>query len=368
MYRRFSPYYRHTIHNVNERRRVQERLLTSFNEKPVTPLSATCAVCLETYVMQSNNIVEFLMPINCTHMFCYKCVLGIYSNAMNVPRAIVRCPMCQETVTTWQSFFPNTVVSCKFIKKTADRVPSCQQFSDAVGILKKRYAPLTEDVPNNEGDLREQLNRVQQEKTAELQRLQSEKAAELRRLKAAHDAAWESSCSQIASLQKRVTSLETKNEWLQRQNEEYVTGMCDNHIEKQSSKTKIVSLQAEVTAANTKISSLEEKDNASAKTIADLTQTVQRLKSELASKSAVTIEFNRNTNTALHQRFNSLLDSTFENMMLKDRIMNLRRDVFGAACGPCHVNIDIKCSGSGGSNDDDLILIEDHNDTITIDD
>ncbi|AAA67993.1 pe38 [Choristoneura fumiferana multiple nucleopolyhedrovirus] len=344
MYRRYTPYYRHVIRNDNERQAVQERLLLSFNEKPVTPLSATCAVCYETYVMQSDNIVEFMMPSTCTHMFCYKCVLGLYRNAevhAEMPRVGIGCPLCQKTVTAWRSFFPNAVVTCKFTKKTTD-VPVCQQFCDAVGILNKRYAALPGDIPNNEVELREQLNRVQEEKAAELQRM-----------KAAHDAAWESSCRQIASLQKRVTSLETKNEKLQRQNQEYDEAICVNHLEKKR-------LQSQK----------EERDGASAKTIADLTQTVERLKSELASKSAVTVEFNRNTDTPLYQRFNALLDSTFENMMLKDRIINLRKEVFGAACVPCRVDININCNDNNVNNDDDddLILIEDHHDTITIDD
>ncbi|AGR57042.1 PE38 [Choristoneura rosaceana nucleopolyhedrovirus] len=387
MYRRFSPYHRHTIYNNAERQRVQERLLTTLSEQPVTPVSATCSVCYETYVMQSNNIVEFMMPANCTHMFCFKCVLGMYNNAENIPRATVRCPMCQETATTWQSFFPNSVVSCKFIKKTADRVPYCQQFSDAMGILKKRYAALPEDISNNAAELREQLNRAQEEKTAELQRL-----------KDAHDAKWNSSCRQISSLQKRVhelielddefknkikslerknESLERKNESLQRQNNEYDIAIINNHKDYHRLKRQTEELEkavserlAEVRAANTKICCLEEKDRVSAKTIADLTQTVERLKSERASTSAVTVEFNnRNTDAALHQRFNSLLNSTFENMMLNERIITLQKEVFGSSSVPCHVNIGIKYNNNNNNNDDDdVILIEKIHDTITIDD
>ncbi|ABI13931.1 pe38 like protein [Anticarsia gemmatalis nucleopolyhedrovirus] len=113
MSNRYTPYERQ-----RNRQQLQKTLLESFRLKPVTTFGATCSICLETYMMQSNNISEFLMPCNssCTHMFCYKCIMSMYSN-VETARSNVNCPMCRKSITSWQAFFPNTSVSCKFTKK-----------------------------------------------------------------------------------------------------------------------------------------------------------------------------------------------------------------------------------------------------------
>lgn len=105
---RYSPYNNYYRRRQERQRYNQQQafLVETFKKKPVMSLLVTCAVCLDTYTTNSDTLIDFLMPTECTHVFCYKCVLNLYSNAMNVPRATVACPMCNIDVTTWKSFFP----------------------------------------------------------------------------------------------------------------------------------------------------------------------------------------------------------------------------------------------------------------------
>jgi hypothetical protein len=160
---------RYTPYEVRRNRaQLQKTLLESFRLLPVTDFGAACIICLETYMMQSNNIREFLKPLNnsCTHMFCYKCIISMYSN-LETTRSNVNCPMCRENITSWQAFFPNTSVNCKFTKKAAGNVPSTQQFTDVLNILKNRYAATPDDVESTNVEdheaLREQLHSMNEE-------------------------------------------------------------------------------------------------------------------------------------------------------------------------------------------------------------
>lgn len=295
---RYSPY---SIRNVQERRRIQDFLLSDFMKEPVTPLAATCAVCLETYTLQSNSIAEFLMPSNCTHVFCFKCVLNMYSAAMNVPRATIDCPMCKVNVTTWQSFFPHTVVSCKFVKKTGDRVPSCQQFKEALRVIRQRYAADDDAAVADPQPavLQAQLRAA----TEETQRLRED----LDRQKRAHDIAWDSSCQQVSALQARLADL-----------------------------------QAQLDRSEALSRTLANHNRAADAQLRNLRQTVQRLQAAPAPVS-VNVEFNERAlqNRELGERFRSHVYSVVADMMIEDSIRSLQTHMFGAACLPCNVNIEV---------------------------
>nr|ALR69973.1 pe38 like protein [Anticarsia gemmatalis multiple nucleopolyhedrovirus]ALR70130.1 pe38 like protein [Anticarsia gemmatalis multiple nucleopolyhedrovirus]ALR70287.1 pe38 like protein [Anticarsia gemmatalis multiple nucleopolyhedrovirus]ALR70600.1 pe38 like protein [Anticarsia gemmatalis multiple nucleopolyhedrovirus]ALR72014.1 pe38 like protein [Anticarsia gemmatalis multiple nucleopolyhedrovirus] len=204
MSNRYTPY-----GSQRNRQQLQKNLLDSFRLKPVTTFGATCSICLETYMMQSNNVTEFLMPFNstCTHMFCYKCIISMYSN-VETTRSNVNCPMCRQNITSWQSFFPNTLVSCKFTKKAAGDVPATLQFMDALKVLQSRCAPTPDDLESANTEarqmLREQLNKLNQENKTLQETLIKNKAQ--------HDIAWESSCTQISALQTRISELEANPE------------------------------------------------------------------------------------------------------------------------------------------------------------
>ncbi|AKR14079.1 ring finger domain protein [Dasychira pudibunda nucleopolyhedrovirus] len=300
---RYFPY-NARIRNAGERRRVQERVLNEFNKIAVSPLAATCAVCLETYSMQSDNIIDFLMPSNCTHLFCYKCVLNMYKNAMNVPRAVVSCPMCKAKVSTWQSFFPNTVVSCKFIKRTGDRTPPCLQFLHALKMVQERCTATKEDAESEPSfvinSLQAQLDAAQQ-KACDLQE-------SMERQKQAHDTAWNSSCEQVTALQ-----------------------------------TKLADMQAQLDRSEALSSTLADHNRAANVQIDSLRRAVQRLEAAQSAPVSVNVEFNDNArqNTNLHERFRSYVYSTVSDMMIEDSIKSLQSHVFGAACLPCSVNVEI---------------------------
>ena len=220
MSNRYNPY-----GSQRNRQQLQKILLESFRLKPVTTFGATCSVCLETYMMQSNNVTEFLMPFNstCTHMFCYKCIISMYSN-VETTRSKVNCPMCRQNITSWQSFFPNTLVSCKFTKKAAGNVPATVQFMEAIKVLQNQCAPTPDDLESANTEarqmLREQLNKLNQENKTLQETIIKNKAQ--------HDIAWESSCAQISALQTRISELEAspeielldKNRELQQKNRE----------------------------------------------------------------------------------------------------------------------------------------------------
>ncbi|AAC59151.1 PE38 [Orgyia pseudotsugata multiple nucleopolyhedrovirus] len=298
---RYSPY---RIRNVGERRRVQERLLSEFNSRPVTAVAAVCAVCLETYCVQSNNIIDFLMPSECTHLFCYKCVLNMYKNAMNVPRAAVSCPMCNKKVGTWQAFFPNSVVSCKFIKKTGDRTPACLQFMLALKTIQDRYMATEEEAETEPSfvikNLQAQLDAAQKE-ARDLQE-------SMERQKQAHNVAWNSSCEQVTALQ-----------------------------------TTLADMQAQLDRSEALSSTLAEHNRAANVQIDSLRRAVQRLEAAQSAPVSVNVEFNDNArqNTNLHERFRSYVYSTVSDMMIEDSIKSLQSHVFGAACLPCSVNVEI---------------------------
>ncbi|AFY62813.1 PE38 [Samia ricini nucleopolyhedrovirus] len=296
---RYSPY--NSIRRRQERHRYNQQqalLMETFKKKPVESLFVTCAVCLDTYTTNSNTLIDFLMPTDCTHVFCYKCVLNLYSNAMNVPRATVACPMCNIDVTTWKSFFPNTVVSCKFVKRTADRVPAMQQFNEALKIIKNRHTVnIDEDASFNlETQLAEakrETQRVQEAAERETQRVQEASRRHIRE----RDIAYASSCEQVASLQARL-----------------------------------VEMQAQLDAA--------QEEN-------------RRLTAAAAPAVAFTtidVDFDENASqsTGPHERFRSLVYSTVADLMIEARIKNLQDLVFAADADrmSCHVDIDV----SFGSN------------------
>ncbi|QBC75984.1 pe-38 [Neophasia sp. alphabaculovirus] len=234
MSNRYTPY-----ESQRNRQQLQKTLLESFKLKPVTAFGATCSVCLETYMMQSNNVTEFLMPFNssCTHMFCYKCIINMYSSVQTT-RSNVNCPMCRQNITSWQAFFPNTSVSCKFTKKAAGNVPAIEQFKDAVKVLQSRCAPTPDDLESANTEarqmLREQLNKLNQENKT----LQET----LNRNKTQHDNAWESSCTQISALQTRIRELEANPhqeieslkaalQKVKENNKQYYIDLCSKQLE-----------------------------------------------------------------------------------------------------------------------------------------
>ncbi|AAQ91681.1 pe38 like protein [Choristoneura fumiferana DEF multiple nucleopolyhedrovirus] len=267
---RYTPY-----ESQRNRQQLQKTLLESFRLNPVTAFGATCNICLETYMMQSNNVTEFLMPLNssCTHMFCYKCIISMYSN-VDTTRSNVNCPMCRQNITSWQTFFPNTSVSCKFTKKAAGNVPATQQFTDALKVLQSRCAPMPDDLesPNTEARqmLREQLNKLNQENKT----LQET----LNRNKTQHDIAWESSCAQISSLQKRISELEAnpevnslnknreleeKNRELEEKNREVKNKNCElqNWNRELTNRNNELEENAQLTEAVNKINRIHDLEN-----------------------------------------------------------------------------------------------------------
>lgn len=297
-------------------------MLKTFNNKPIAELKATCAVCLDTYKMQSHNITDFLMSSNCTHAFCYKCVLNMYCNTMNIPRATIDCPMCKVNVTTWRSCFPNAVVSCKFIKKTGDRVPPCQQFIEAVQLIEQRCAADADDDLKEPAVLQGQLDAVQQkadrlqetvdkhkqeaerlQKTVDKHKQEAERLQEIiDRQQRQHDIAWSSSCEQVAALQ-----------------------------------NKLIDLQAQL-----------DKSEAFTQTLADRNRTfaaqLQHAVDQFERKTvAVNVQFDENARqrTSLHEQFRSRVYSTIADMMIEDSIKSLQTHVFGVACLPCFVNINV---------------------------
>nr|ALR69816.1 pe38 like protein [Anticarsia gemmatalis multiple nucleopolyhedrovirus]ALR70444.1 pe38 like protein [Anticarsia gemmatalis multiple nucleopolyhedrovirus]ALR70758.1 pe38 like protein [Anticarsia gemmatalis multiple nucleopolyhedrovirus]ALR71701.1 pe38 like protein [Anticarsia gemmatalis multiple nucleopolyhedrovirus] len=242
MSNRYTPYERQ-----RNRQQLQKTLLESFRLKPVTTFGATCSICLETYMMQSNNISEFLMPCNssCTHMFCYKCIMSMYSN-VETARSNVNCPMCRKSITSWQAFFPNTSVSCKFTKKTVGNVPATKQFTDAVKILESRCAPTSEYLKSANTEarqmLREQLNNLNQENKT----LQET----LNRNKTQHEIAWKSSCAQISALQQEV----------QENNKHYANELCSKQLECDQAETKNRELENKNREVEGKNQELENKN------------------------------------------------------------------------------------------------------------
>ncbi|AJD09170.1 pe38 like protein [Condylorrhiza vestigialis mutiple nucleopolyhedrovirus] len=241
MSNRYTPY---ESQRNRQQLQLQKTLLESFQLKPVTTFGATCSICLETYMMQSNNVIEFLMPFNstCTHMFCYKCIITMYSN-VETTRSNVNCPMCRQNITSWQSFFPNTLVSCKFKKMAAGNVPATQQFTDAIKVLQSRCAPTSDDLESTNTEarqmLREQLNKlIQENKTLQETLIKN---------KSQHDIAWESSCTQIFALQTRISELEanqeiellkTTLEEIKETNSRYYIDLCSKQLECNYAKNK----------------------------------------------------------------------------------------------------------------------------------
>ncbi|QDL57007.1 PE38 [Dione juno nucleopolyhedrovirus] len=305
------------IRNASERRRVQAQLLQQFKRAPVTPLTATCSVCLEDYTMQSNNITEMLMPVNCTHVFCYKCVLQMYNNAMNVPHATINCPMCKIKISTWQSFFPESVVSCKFIKKTGDRVPACVQFKDAVNIIKQRYAsssPSTSSSSSTSAVYQMPTNSVHQNVNVHTQQLIAANQ-EVERLKktlddqaAAHDTAFNSLFQQMVVMQNKLTDVR----------EELNRSKVLNRI-------------------------LTHHDRANKRYIDELKSILRQYQTRDENCVSTIVEFNTHArqNTVLHDRFRTQVYSVLSNMMIEDRIKNLQSSIFGTTILPCTVNVDV---------------------------
>lgn len=113
----------------------QQRMMAELNNEPVINFKFECSVCLETYSQQSNDTCPFLIPTTCDHGFCFKCVINLQSNAMNIPHSTVCCPLCNTQVKMWRSLKPNAVVTCKFYKKTQERVPPVQQYKNIIKVL-----------------------------------------------------------------------------------------------------------------------------------------------------------------------------------------------------------------------------------------
>ncbi|AKN59003.1 hypothetical protein LO84_155 [Autographa californica multiple nucleopolyhedrovirus] len=127
----------------------QQRMMAELNNEPVINFKFECSVCLETYSQQSNDTCPFLIPTTCDHGFCFKCVINLQSNAMNIPHSTVCCPLCNTQVKMWRSLKPNAVVTCKFYKKTQERVPPVQQYKNIIKVLQERSVISVEDNDNN---------------------------------------------------------------------------------------------------------------------------------------------------------------------------------------------------------------------------
>ncbi|AAK85697.1 PE38 [Epiphyas postvittana nucleopolyhedrovirus] len=294
-------------------------MLAAFNELPVAPLAATCAVCMETYTMQTDNFTEFMMPTNCTHLFCYKCVINMYASAMNIPRASIDCPVCKTTVTTWQSFFPNTVVSCKFTKRTTYRVPPAQQFTDALKIMRERYAATADDI--------------------------------------------ETANPEVAALKEQVKNARNENKHLQ---EQVKRARSNIDIANNTSRYTMNDLKAKLDRQrdqhNYELNCMQRELDSVKNEKRELEQTVQRIQAEMAAQPPVAqpsvtsgsavmvgVDFNENArqNTNPHERFRSLVYSTVSELLLESRIQSLQNYVFGSSCVPCEVNIEVNMPFDG---------------------
>ncbi|AUR45036.1 Pe38 protein [Spilosoma obliqua nucleopolyhedrosis virus] len=353
MSNRYHPY---SFSNPTQRRRVQEQMLKTLNNKPVAEFKATCAVCLDTYKMQSHNITDFLMSSNCTHAFCYKCVLNMYCNTMNIPRATIDCPMCKVNVTTWRSCFPNAVVSCKFIKKTGDRVPPCQQFVEAVQFIKQRCAADADDdepaVSQNNKLIQQETERLQKtvdkhkQEAERLQEIVDKHKQEAERLqetvnkykqegerlqeiincqKRQHDIAWSSSCEQVLALQNKLIDLQAQLD----KSKTFTQTLADQN---RTFVALFKVLQNFVNHENQQHYENDENDEHHG-----------HYQLEIKKNVAVNVEFNENARqkTNLHEQFRSRVYSTVADMMIEDRIKSLQTHVFGIACLPCSVNINV---------------------------
>lgn len=127
----------------------QQRMLAELNDEPVINFKFECSVCLETYSQPSNDTCPFLIPTTCDHGFCFKCVINLQSNAMNIPHSTVSCPLCNTEVKMWRSLKPNAVVTCKFYKKTQEKVPPVQQYKNIIKVLQERSVISVEDDDND---------------------------------------------------------------------------------------------------------------------------------------------------------------------------------------------------------------------------
>nr|WRK23941.1 pe38 [Bombyx mori nucleopolyhedrovirus]WRK24079.1 pe38 [Bombyx mori nucleopolyhedrovirus] len=127
----------------------QQRMMAELKKEPVINFKFECSVCFETYSQQSNDTCPFLIPTTCDHGFCFKCVIDLQSNAMNIPHSIVCCPLCNTQVKMWRSLKPNAVVTCKFYKKTQERVPAVQQYKNIIKVLQERSVISVENNDKN---------------------------------------------------------------------------------------------------------------------------------------------------------------------------------------------------------------------------
>ncbi|AGA16300.1 pe38 protein [Thysanoplusia orichalcea nucleopolyhedrovirus] len=143
----------------------QEKMLAELNSEPVIDLKFECAVCMETYSHQSNDTCPFLVPTTCDHGFCFKCAIDLQGSAMNIPNSTICCPMCNKQIRMWRSCKPGSVVTCKFYKKTQEKVPPVQQYRKIIKVLRERSVITTDDdIPDTQTELAVLEAEMQEEK------------------------------------------------------------------------------------------------------------------------------------------------------------------------------------------------------------
>ncbi|ABM05437.1 PE38 [Maruca vitrata nucleopolyhedrovirus] len=279
-------------------KRKQEKMLAEFNNEPVINLKFECCVCFETYYQQSNETCPFLIPTSCNHGFCFKCVIDLQSNAINIPYSTICCPLCNVQIKMWRSCKPETVVTCKFYKKTQEKVPPVQQYKNIMKVLQERNVINIDDGNNSGDDYNNQIMALQAE-------LQKEK--------------------------NRTDQLSFENRQLVAEKNQLVAEKNQLVAEKNQLVAEKNQLVAEKNQLNEQIQELQNREAA--------TLTTPQQSNIIINQQ---IDDDETAPAELNERFRSLVYSNIAELFIENRVQSIQNYVYGtSATSSCNVTIDV---------------------------